>query len=231
MSANVVLRKRPFGQGYGMTAQPMGRVRPATTMPASQTSHGPRRVVSSATTTGVPGGKTVSAVWISRELMYTCSSGGPHHQRRTRRTHARPEPACSAGKARARAAGVARWASNRQSSAHATVTRTVACTGPSIDLIQVWMWSYPTSEAVITGSFSITGVLVRTSVPTASLYVISSKVATPQGVPPTYTEDTATLGLPHFRSPECRDMRQRPRGQRHTGSEASLEQNPTADTL
>jgi hypothetical protein len=46
------------------------------------------------------------------------------------------------------------------------------------------MWSYPTSEAVITGSFSITGVLVRTSVPTASLYVIS-KVATPQGVSPT----------------------------------------------
>src|SRR5207253_6726353 len=67
---------------------------------------------------------------------------------------------------------------------HATLTRTVACTGPSIDLIQVWMWSYPTSEAVITGSFSITGMLVRTSVPTASLYVISSKVATPQGDSP-----------------------------------------------
>ena len=62
MSANGVLRKRPCGQGYGMTAQPLGSVRPATTMPASQTSHGPRRVVSSATTTEVPGGKTVSAV-------------------------------------------------------------------------------------------------------------------------------------------------------------------------
>jgi hypothetical protein len=139
MSATVVRRKRPFGQGYGMTAQLIGRVRPATTMPASQTSHGPRRVVSSATTTGAPGGKTVSAVWISRGLIYTCSSGGPPHQRRTRRKQARPEPACSAGKARARAAGVARWARIRHNSAHATVPRTVAWTGPSIDLIQAWM--------------------------------------------------------------------------------------------
>ena len=46
------------------------------------------------------------------------------------------------------------------------------------------MWSYPTSEAVITGSFSITGVLVRTSVPTASLFVLSKGTATPRGIPP-----------------------------------------------
>jgi hypothetical protein len=49
-SVSVVARKRPLGQGYGMTAQPMGSVRPATTMPANQTSQGPSRVVSSATT-------------------------------------------------------------------------------------------------------------------------------------------------------------------------------------
>jgi hypothetical protein len=52
MSASVVARKRPLDQGYGITAQPIGNVWPATTMPASQTSHGPSRVVSRATTTG-----------------------------------------------------------------------------------------------------------------------------------------------------------------------------------
>jgi hypothetical protein len=73
-------------------------------------------------------------------------------------------------------------------------------------VIQVWMWAYPTAEAVITGSFSITGVLVRTSVPTASLYVISSKVAPPQG-PPLLAEtlfgwgrQTVALGLAERRT-------------------------------
>ena len=61
MSASVVARKRPLGQGYGMTAQPMGSVRPATTMPANQTSQGPSRVVSSATTTGGSAARSVSA--------------------------------------------------------------------------------------------------------------------------------------------------------------------------
>ena len=46
-------RKRPLGHGYGMTAQPMGSVRPAMTMPANQTSQDPSRVVSR-TTTGWP---------------------------------------------------------------------------------------------------------------------------------------------------------------------------------
>src|SRR5262249_61313907 len=53
MSANVVARKRPLGQGYGMTAQPIGSVRPATTMPASQTSQRPRRGGSNDTPTNL----------------------------------------------------------------------------------------------------------------------------------------------------------------------------------
>jgi hypothetical protein len=56
-----VVRNWPFGQGYGMTAHPIGGVRPATTIPVSQTSQGPRRVVSRATTTAGPAGSSASA--------------------------------------------------------------------------------------------------------------------------------------------------------------------------
>src|SRR5215813_665896 len=64
-SAKVVVRNRPLGHGEGITAHPIGIVRPATTMPASQTSQGPKRVVSSATTADWPDGSNVKAAWMS----------------------------------------------------------------------------------------------------------------------------------------------------------------------
>ena len=41
-------------------------------------------------------------------------------------------------------------------------------------------------------------------------------------IQPAHAEDTPALGLSCFRSPRDRGLRQRPRGQRHTGGEARV---------
>ena len=119
-----------------MTAQPIGSVRPATTTPASQTSQPPRRVVSSATTTGWPAGSSASAWRINAGLTTAWSSGGPAHQRRTRRRHDRPEPACSAGRARASAAGVDPLGHQQAQHRPGDRPTTVVCVRPSTCLTQ-----------------------------------------------------------------------------------------------
>src|SRR2546421_1972661 len=132
-----------------MTAHPIGMVRPPTTIPATQTSHGPRRVVSSATTIDCPGGSNVSAAWSTPGLPTVCSDGGPVHQRRTRVSRARPLPAWSAGRARASAAAVTRWATSTQRTIQAVVRTTVACVRPSMTSTHARTCSYPTAAAVI----------------------------------------------------------------------------------
>src|SRR5712691_8800124 len=168
-----------------MAAQPIGSVRPATTMPASQTSQGPRRVVSSATTTAEPGGSSARAAWISCGLTTAWSNGGPVHQRRTRVSRARARPACSAGKACARAAGVTRWASSRHRTAQATVCTTVACVLPSLVLTHSCTCSYPTAEAVICGPSSIIEKLIQDQYTPASFSCpFSKREHSPGGSPP-----------------------------------------------
>ena len=68
MRASVVARKRPLGQGYGLSAQPMGSVRPATTRPANQTAQGPSRVVASATTGWASG----QNMWLAFSIKSSC---------------------------------------------------------------------------------------------------------------------------------------------------------------
>src|SRR5262249_56125726 len=96
----------------GGPPHPTDRARPATPIPASHTGRGWRRVVGSATTGDWPGDSRASAAWMSWGLTIAWANGGPVHQRRTWVSRARARPACSAGRARAIAAGVARWATS-----------------------------------------------------------------------------------------------------------------------
>ncbi len=81
-------------------------------------------------------GSSASAARTNRGVILSTGSSGPCHQRGTRRRRLRPVPPSVAGIARANAAGVTRWAANRQSTTQATVLRTVAWVSPKYALTQ-----------------------------------------------------------------------------------------------
>ena len=109
-------RKRPLGQGYG-SPSPADGERATSNDDARQTDF-----------PGSEPGRVHGHDGLSTRQERTCQadqrgtdhgllSSGPCHHRRIRRKHDRPEPACSAGKARARVAEVTRCATSRQSTA------------------------------------------------------------------------------------------------------------------